>query len=92
MDLDFTLAHGPKGLRVTQNVYFSLLTLTKKPLLVTFCDPTAETGVTFKTDGRRRKGSADRRGSRNSYLDLSYLNLSSIHVERNSLRVLVLFY
>ena len=46
----------PKGLRVTQNVYFSLLTLTKKLLLVTFCDQTAKTGVSFvthtNTDGR----------------------------------------
>ena len=41
----------PRGLRVTQNAYFSLLTLTKKLLLVTFCDPTAETGVSFWTDG-----------------------------------------
>ena len=42
----------PKGLRVTQNAYFSLLTLTKKLLLVTFCDPTAETGVTFWAHGQ----------------------------------------
>ena len=41
----------PRGLRVTQNAYFSLLTLTKKLLLVTFCDPTAETGVSFRTHG-----------------------------------------
>ena len=43
----------PRGLRVTQNAYFSLLTHTKKLLLVTFCDPTAETGVSFQTDGGR---------------------------------------
>ena len=42
----------PWGLKVTQNAYFSLLTLTKKLLLVTFCDPTAETGVSFQTHGR----------------------------------------
>ena len=42
----------PRVLRVTQNAYFSLLTQTKKLLLVTFCDPTAETGVHFRTDGR----------------------------------------
>ena len=41
----------PRGLRVTQNAYFSLLTHTKKLLLVTFCDPTAETKVSFWTDG-----------------------------------------
>ena len=42
----------PRGLRVTQNAYFSLLTLTKKLLLATFCHPTAETGVNFRTHGR----------------------------------------
>ena len=42
----------PRGLRVTQNACFSLLTLTKKLLLVTFCDPTAETGVSFRTHTR----------------------------------------
>ena len=31
----------PKGLRVTQNAYFSLLTHTEQLLLVTYCDPTA---------------------------------------------------
>ena len=40
-----------RGLRVTQNAYFSLLTHTKKLLLVTFCDLTAETGVGFGTHG-----------------------------------------
>ena len=35
------------GLRVTQNAYFSLFTHTKKLLLVTYCDPTADTGVSF---------------------------------------------
>ena len=45
----------PRGLRVTQNAYFSLLTLTKKLLLVTFCDPTAETGVSFWTHGQTER-------------------------------------
>ena len=31
----------PKGLKVTQYAYFSLLTHTKELLLVTFCDMTA---------------------------------------------------
>ena len=56
MDLSFAWPHGPqgrRGLRVTQNAYFSLLTRTKKLLSVTFCDPIAETGVSFQTDGRR---------------------------------------
>ena len=30
-----------RGLRVTQNAYFSLITHTKQLLLVTFCDTTA---------------------------------------------------
>ena len=42
----------PRGLKVTQNAYFSPLTLTQKLLLVTFCDPTAETGISFQPDGR----------------------------------------
>ena len=42
----------PRDLRVTQNAYFSLLTLTKKLLLVTFSDQTAETEVSFWTHGR----------------------------------------
>ena len=41
----------PSGLRVTRNAYFSLLTHTKKLLLVTFCDLTAKTGVSFWTHG-----------------------------------------
>ena len=50
------LAHLPyatKVLRVTQNAHFSLLTHTKQLLLVTFCDPTAGTEVSFRTDARR---------------------------------------
>ena len=38
---------------VTQNAYFSLLTHTKQLLLVTFCDKTTESGVRFRTHGRR---------------------------------------
>ena len=49
----------PRGLRVTQNAYFSLLTHTKKLLLVTFCDPTAETGASFRTDGHGMEGQTD---------------------------------
>ena len=51
----------PRGLRVTQNAYFSLLTLTKKLLLVTFCHPIAETGVSFRKHGRteRKDGQTD---------------------------------
>ena len=48
--------HRVRGLSVTQNAYFSLLTHTKKLLLVTFCDPTAETGVSFRTHKRNGNG------------------------------------
>ena len=50
----------PRGLRVTQNAYFSLLTLTKKLLLVTFCDPTAEIGVSFWTHGWTERNGTER--------------------------------
>ena len=65
-----------RGLRMTKNAYFSLLAHTKKLLLVTLYDPTAETGVSFRTDGQKEDGRksdgggrTDRRGCRNSYLD-----------------------
>ena len=61
-----------RGLGVTQNANFSLLTHTKKLLLVKFCDRTAETGVTFRTHGRnhgRTHGWTDRHDGWNSYLD-----------------------
>ena len=44
------------GLRVTQIAYFSLITHTKQLLLVTFCDPTAGTRVSFRTDARTADG------------------------------------
>ena len=45
---------------MTQNSYFLLLTNIKKLLLVTFCDPTSETGVSFRTDrGRMAEGQTD---------------------------------
>ena len=40
------------GLRVTKNAYFSLIIHTKHLLLVTFCDLTAGTGVSFRTDAQ----------------------------------------
>ena len=39
-------------LKVTQNIFFSLLTCIKQLLLLTFCDSTAEIGVSFWTDGK----------------------------------------
>ena len=40
------------GLRVTQDEYFSFLSHTKQPLLVTFSDITAGIGASFRTDTR----------------------------------------
>ena len=48
-----------RGLRVTQNAYFSLLTLTTQLLLVTFCCSTAEIEVSFRTDGGGRTAEAE---------------------------------
>ena len=39
-----------RGLRVTKNTYFSLLTRTNHFLLVIFCDPTIEIGSVMKHD------------------------------------------
>ena len=39
----------PRGLRVTQNAYFSFLTHTKQQILVTFCDTSVKTGASFQT-------------------------------------------
>ena len=44
-----------RGLRMTQNAYFSFLTHTKKLLLVTYFDTTAETGVSFQMHGRTER-------------------------------------
>ena len=66
------------GLRVTQDAYFSLLSHTKQLLLVTFSDTTAGIGASFRTDARTHGrtdgggGRTDRRGSRNSYLDIAH--------------------
>ena len=42
---------GLRPLRVTKNVYFSLMTHTKQLLLVTFYDTIARIGVFFRTHG-----------------------------------------
>ena len=59
-------------LKVTKNTYFTLLTHTKQLLLLTFCDTAAETEVSIGTHERKwkRNGRTDKRGSRNSYLDI----------------------
>ena len=61
------------GLRVTLNAYFSLITHTKQLLLVSICYTTAGIGASFLKHGRTANGQTDRRGSRNSYLDLYQL-------------------
>ena len=61
------------GVRVTQDAYFSLLVHTKQLLFVTFCDTLARIEVSFWPDGTgtgTTDGWTDKRGSRNSYLDL----------------------
>ena len=68
------------GLREAKIAYFSLLTHIKQLLLVTFCDQTTESGVSFRTHGMTNgrtngTGWTDKRGSQNSYLDASRLCL-----------------
>ena len=60
---------------MTKDAYFLLLTRTKQLLFVTFCDTLAGIEVSFWADGTgrtdgRTDGWTDRRGSRNSYLDV----------------------
>ena len=52
MYLNFASATAEWGLRVTQNVYFSLMTHTKQLLLVTFCYTTAGIRASFRTHAR----------------------------------------
>ena len=42
----------PRGLAVTPNAYFSLLTLDKQLLIATFYDTTAGIGTSFWTHGQ----------------------------------------
>ena len=52
----------PRGLRVTQTTYFSLLTHAKQLSLGTFCEPRAGIGKKLKFDGRtdgRTEGQTD---------------------------------
>ena len=46
----------PRGLKVTQTTYFSLLTHAKHLSLVTFCETTAGIGKKWKCDVRTHKG------------------------------------
>ena len=49
----------PKGLRVTQTTYFSLLTQAKQLSSVTFCDTTARTGKNGIVTYERTEGQTD---------------------------------
>ena len=46
------MSDGPKGLKVTQTTYFSLLTHAKHLSLVTFCETPAGIGKKCKCDVR----------------------------------------
>ena len=66
------------GYEVSHNEYFSLSQHNKQLILATFCNTAAGIEVSFWTHGRtdarmhgRTDGRTDRRGSRNSYLDVS---------------------
>ena len=65
------------GLRVTQDVHFSLLTDSKQLLLLTFCDTTA--GIEASSWTHRQ---ADKHGGRTSYSNVLgmyiYLDVMSI--------------
>ena len=66
------------GVRLTQDAYLSLWTHTKQLLLVTFCHTNTGNGANFRTHGWRtdgrmaEDGRTDRRGSRNSYLNVFF--------------------
>ena len=74
----------PRGLRLTQNAYFSFLTHTKQLLLVTFCDNLAGIEVSFRTHGRTN-GTMDRQTWKsNSYLDADVHNSLGLTLGRCS--------
>ena len=49
----------PRGLRMTQTTYFSLLTHAKQTLLVILCDTTAVIGKNGSLTYRRKEGQTD---------------------------------
>ena len=59
----------PKGLRVTQNAYFSLIRHTKQLLSVTFCDATAGIGISKVRQTADDRWTTDRLEGWKSYLD-----------------------
>ena len=50
--LDLPCLMDPRGLKVAQIAYFSLLTQTKQFLLVTLCDTNAGIAASFRTHTR----------------------------------------
>ena len=48
-----------RGLRVTQHAYFSIMAHANQLLLVTFCQPTAGIGVSFRKHGRKHGRTAE---------------------------------
>ena len=57
-----------RGLRLTNNAYFSLFSHTKTLLLVPFCDTTAETDVSVRTHGRMER--TERNGRKDGQTDV----------------------
>ena len=54
MDLGFAFSHGPKGSEGDPECIFFPFDTSQETSVVTFYDPTAETGVSFWTDGTRK--------------------------------------
>ena len=86
----------PMGLRVTQNVYFVLLPHTKKLLLLTYCNMTAKTGVSFSFQthiggNTHTDGWTDRHDSRNSDVQSPNLNMVRLDEGFHLLSILTIF-
>ena len=73
---------------MTQHACFSLMTHIKQSLSVKVCDTTAGNGASFRTHARTDGGGGgrtDRRGSRNSYLDMNVLGFFSEYLDSHVL-------
>ena len=86
----WTPAGGSEG---DQECNFPLLKYTKKLLLVTFCDQTAETGVSFRTHKRTNSGSTGAEGAqlspeildpRRIEANFEYFRLSTAKDDKNN--------
>ena len=83
----------PRGLVVTKNIYFSLLTHTNQLLLVTLCHTLAGIGNSKvgRTDGTGQDDDAvrtDRREGRNSYVD-ELVIFSKFHNDRAKIKIFI---